>query len=376
MDWDVSKFDMSLKFLILGLLQMSNILLFNPTHRFYHLYRIYLAHEADMDVIKFVQWMDGLWRLVIGQNFSGKFTTSHMNTEYSIFFLILFLLDMAEKYPEHAKLLLELIIEVLAWVFDADAPFPRVGWLCYGDDGLFWNSIPELAPILNLGNFKKFMKDVMGMEIKASSAGEYDTLISQRDSCGRLKTKKWTFEGATYDIPHGPIFLKRRFILMEINGVVRCVPFRSIDDYYARVGRSISELLDNPLIELCRIHGLMFDTMGTNPHAYCYLNCVRRAIIDLLNTRKIDPDAFPETLSLSSSGAQANREYKYLYDKLAKNGFGTYVPDLRQCPTWDTLRDILDHDYYPVWGDKKFVVPDHWYNLNHGKEFPSGFFDV
>jgi len=360
---------MSLKFAVLAGIQDINILFFNKKHKFYNLLKNYLTHEGDMDIAKCVQWMDDCWRLVFGQNFSGKFTTSHSNTEYSIFCLVSWLLEMCDKYPDKAKQLLEAIVKCLKWRFD-DGEFPELGWLVYGDDGLFWNTIEGLE-FLNLDSFMTYMKDTFNMDLKPANCGEYSTLISQTDNFGNLKTRVWKFRGDTYWIPHGPVFLKRHFILLRYGKVLRCVPFRPVEDYFARAGKSVSERLGNPLIELVRIHGLMYDSMGTNPYAYCFLDLLRREILDFLNGG-LKGYAYPDEVDVHGPGNDINQALKRIKEKLVKGGFGEYyIPDLLVCPSWETLQKLLDHSYTGCWGRRDyFERPSWWDNVDDTEEFP------
>jgi len=373
MDWDISKFDMSLKWLVLGFIQGVSILFFDRNSKWYALLKNYISHEVDMDVIKFVQWMDDLWRLVIGQNFSGKYTTSHSNTEYSLICIITWLLDSADAHLEDASLLYDCVVKLLEWHFDDASTFPPLGVLLFGDDGLFWNSIQKLS-YLNLDSWMTFMKSNFNMEIKPSNCGEYSTLLSRVDITGRYVLKEWRFRGELRNIPEGPVFLKRRFILRKYLSGYRCVPFRSVDDYYARAAKTISMMIENPYLELCRIHGLMFDSMGTNPFAYSFLSILRNNVSTYIRV-KYPHDDWPENLKLVGSGVTMNVEARRLYDKLQKGGFGDYVPDLTQCPSWEKLQNVMDVDYVRTWR-YTFERPDYWENINDGEEFPSGHYEM
>jgi hypothetical protein len=81
-------------------------------------------------------------------------------------------------------------------------------------------------------------------------------------------------------VKFGPKYLQRRFIRVVIkDGTERILPWRILDDYYAKTTVRTSRSFE-PVIYLSVIRGLKFDTMGTNRAAFDYL--------DALETRHLE----------------------------------------------------------------------------------------
>jgi len=317
--------------------------------------------------------MESTELLLVKIFFSGKYSTSQDNTDYSVFEFALYLLKVARENPHLRRILHEIVIKFLTWWIDQryynkEKKFPPVGGLFMGDDGVVWNKVKALSGIVTLSGYKKFVKDCFHMEIKPSACGEYNTLYSKLDEFGNYVLKDWYFEGKMYRIPTGPVFLKRRFIEHIFpSGNKRCVPVRETKEYYGRVGRSISQI-ENGLIELSRIHGLMFDTMGTNKQAYAFLSFCRQRIIEEMRGINITDKGYLDYLKMEGQGSQINMEYKFIIEKMQKLGFGEFVPDLTSLPKWEKLSSLLDRDYSPIWGSREFVHPGIWYNTQNTVE--------
>jgi len=233
-------------------------------------------------MVQVCQWYDGIWRLVIGMMFSGKFETSHINTMYHICMYVAFVLFMMDKMETKIKKFAsDELKKFLKYTFKGEGINPKIGVFAFGDDGIQFCHDKRLRAYLNLENFSRFSQKEFDVQIKYDHCGEYSSIFSIPDLKGGLLKKEWKApDGKLYKIPHGPVFLKRRFVRMSYNEEEYVVPYRCAEDYESRIGRSVSKL-DNPMIELVRLHGLMWDTMGTNSFAHARLMRARKVLIEM-----------------------------------------------------------------------------------------------
>jgi len=343
-DYDVSKWDTSLKAIFLGLILAVYARFYRDSkehHIDFLVTMCLIKFIIDNAMVKMCQWFDDLWRLVIGMMFSGTPETATVNTIYHIFLIIAWILYLTTQVDERMrKKLLTALIDYVASTFDLTITMDQflekvmLIFLCYGDDGLVCCKDPEIASVLTLESWSKFLKSFFGMEIKYSNCGEYDQFLSKLDPLGEFVTHDWIApDGKTYQIPDGPVFLKRRFIEIEHNNRTFVAPARCASDYFARFGKSVADL-SNPVLQLYRIHGLVYDTFGPNELAYDFLKAGRDQLVKAMPTIELDIKQVNQNV----------KDYVLIQEKFKRMmGGENYQIDFTTFPTREYLLDRVSH---------------------------------
>jgi len=277
-DW--SRFDMSLKAALLGFICSAFVYFVKrPVERErqmdYYMYICILMYLVSRITVKIVQWFDRQWRIVIGQMHSGQYETSYFNTIYALITIFYEMMDAAKDAgaAEYLRTQFEVLLIFVRMINMAsshklkDTPNlipPQLDfWIQdFGDDFAF----AMKGRMLTFFSLYKLVRGVtvhFFMTIKYSNCAECDTVLSKLDTEGNLQMRTWTDpDGIDHQRPHGLKYLKRYFIMREVRNQYIIVPYRPIEDYMIRVGRTPTKLMD-PTVQLYRLHGLIKDnTLG------------------------------------------------------------------------------------------------------------------
>jgi len=362
-DYDFSRYDQSLLFMLLCIIMGYQWMYteapdqaidwnFDQFCTWHHMTKLINDLAA-----KKIQFPDEYWRLIIGMMMSGDYATAFINQNYHLMVVIYCDLlkgkQLASQYGANlvpgtsysgfsiakmVKMNYEFLIKTIHARTNEEAInyFKHV-WLYpigAGDDGMRAIRYPELVPYFGLKMLKVQADESFGMLIKYANCNECDTFISQLDEEGNIRTRVWIDpDGESHNKPHGPVFLKRYFILTRHEGELVCVPFRKTDDIWYRLGRTPTDVR-NPLMMLIRIHGLMLDSLGTNPWMYNFLSEMADILLEMFPGLELQAEDIPEDF--------LERKFREMMDAYRHRGIdGWRSYDLRVRPDFDKMRDTV-----------------------------------
>jgi hypothetical protein len=204
-----------------------------------------LKWSAHQTAFKNVRWLtdEDIWAFVIGVLCSGDLETGMCNTDHVGVGHTQFVDDVVKRHSGNDPRIL-IIAEIIKF---------RV----QGDD-IIMRTPKEFVQYFGLEAFEAWMKAKYGMTFK--DKGISTTFHSDLHRvAGKILVKR-----------PGLKFLKRRFVYCTYRGIKTLCPFRPVEDYYVRVGRTTQDQED-PARCIARCVGLLWDTMGTNPDAESFL---------------------------------------------------------------------------------------------------------
>lgn len=286
-EWDISRFDQSVKAAILVLAATIILAFYDEDDPNYPLLRAGLAWSADNYAVKFVHWLlQTEWRAVIGLIFSGEYGTSMIDSLVSALLFIGYVNYVMDTLQE----------KLSPTEFAQLRPFfDEIMNKVYGDDGIA--SIPlDLVPYMKLlkenarvlpyelESFQEYAARVWDMVIKPSDSGEYDTLYSTPNDQGGLSLV-------------GPKILQRHFV---IRGYVmsdkstryRVHGYRTSAKMMVKTFKTVTAV-DNKLVQVGRVVGMLWDTQGVNRHAWIALSRHLDMLEDELKNEHDDDDYDP-----------------------------------------------------------------------------------
>jgi len=279
-DFDVSGLDTSLLSSILMMVFSSYICFYKNTGTDYYIFRHHLTFIVEMTAYHIIQWPDGFWRFIFGTMFSGDYVTAPGDQDYVAACFIAWLIFNLKNPNLTAEMKEEIRESIQQWVKLATAWGETGIWIveqlkllfaAYGDDGMYTTNTDLLAAALPLSSMVDFFKSKCGLTVKYENCNEVTQFHSTLDKSGNLVKRKYVDPiGNVHMKPEGLHFLKRVFLKIDYKDLEITLPYRPTPDFYYRVGITPSDI-QNPLLELFRIHGLMLDTLGTNVSAYEYL---------------------------------------------------------------------------------------------------------
>jgi len=257
---DARKLDQSMKASVITLLTYMQIIIYAPDDELYKAAHHLAAWSGNLTGVKLVAWVDSMYRLIVGTMFSGDFNTSAIDTAYVDDSIIGFVL----KVHDDLKRVLGACEAKRFWM---TVTSDSTVWGIYGDDFIF-SALNEWREWCNLRSLNAYWNEYWDIAVKMEASFEcesfYTVLAHTVDADGRHH-----YEDRV--VKEGVVFLKRRFIKWQTSfttSYVLC--WRKTEDYYARAGISGNEILD-PSHAIVRIHGLLWDTQGTNDHAWNFL---------------------------------------------------------------------------------------------------------
>jgi len=132
--------------------------------------------------------------------------------------------------------------------------------------------IGETSEQYPLGTFQKMCEQYFGIYFKLSQTGLFRRRPGSRISPFITVVKPVFSENGVlvkHDIvQQGPVFLKRSFVNIKIDGVYHVMPWRHENDYYHRFAVSAKNTGYDVFKWRSKFLGLLIDTMGTNAVAY------------------------------------------------------------------------------------------------------------
>jgi len=245
--------------------------------------RQFHAFVADGCAVKLIKWigLQALW--VIGIMFSGMLGTSWGDSTYMTLLLSCFdqyIYSIILKYDP-----------MLASYFKYDArTFAKS---VYGDDMMlsypirYWKYIIGDVPItdtIDLSVLSNYMKSAGGVTIKPSEAFVY--VEKKRKDLGPFFSLV-TRDG--YLSKPGPKFLQRRFVPINHNNDLIAAPWRVKTDYYMKSAFTFQDETAE-YYWIIKWRSLQYDTCGTNPAAYDYLQFLIDGMIKMyaLTPKQLD----------------------------------------------------------------------------------------
>jgi len=221
------------------------------------------AHEMSCKVVK---WIEGEYRLIIGQVFSGLFVTSWIDTYYMVMSDLVtkqMLFDHIEKTQGKEK----------AREFQ-NSFMPTAN---YGDDAVRGFEMKYLDVVCHdrterypLGDYQRIMETALALEMKDRQTFIFlpdDTGVSPFLTIIEIEVSNG-LPLRTVIVRPGPQFLHRYFVELESSYGVQIMPWRHESDYYSRIAVSPNLVDVNYDKWRSKFVGLMVDTMATNLVAY------------------------------------------------------------------------------------------------------------
>jgi len=257
----------------------------------YHLLRHHLYYICYTSAIKIIQWPDGHWRLVPGTMSSGRYITGLINTRVArnIWNYNALKQSLTLEPRLRNQILESFHVQILSSrEMDSEIAHNILKnskiFLIVGGDNYLYGSSAELQDYVNLATLYDTATREFKKTIKWKNCNESTQLTTPIDpSTGLPRDYPWNSPDGTEDFakPLGPNFFKHYFVKRWLDdGTQVIVPYRDKRDYYYRIGRATADV-DNPIVQLARIHGLMLGSMGANEHLYKLLETFADKLIQL-----------------------------------------------------------------------------------------------
>jgi hypothetical protein len=241
-------------------------------------------------VNKVVLHVGSIWTILKGVMPSGAQETSHGDSWILAFYFYLFLMDVADKYPELSALIDKLI------------DMGIIAIIVYGDDHI-WCVPRILWGVINLETWTKFLKNFCKSDLRD---GKYYTSFLTEinpQTCQIIKP--------------GPVFLKRYFIAnLKNDNRAKVLPFRPLTE---QILKMLSSEKHEPMDYVVSAIGFAHDTMNTNEVAYDlvkqfyrnFKNNNAKSYKDLMKEYQFNPTM---TLKLTELVKKMGSEPENIYD--------------------------------------------------------------
>jgi len=146
----------------------------------------------------------------------------------------------------------------------------------YGDDSghaaqeeFFDDIIGETSDDYPLGTFQRMCEQYFGILFKLSQTGLFRRKCAVSPFLTVVKPVIVNGVVVSHEVlQQGPIFLKRSFVNVKVNGEYQVMPWRHENDYFHRLAVTAKTNGYEPDKWRSKYLGLMIDTMGTNALSY------------------------------------------------------------------------------------------------------------